>query len=321
MNKCWDFIDEKGSFELEAPHESSFLYFPLANEYGMMSSITPTLHGDIKSGQNTFFNIPVSSDDLHNLKSSRNFWLYIHGRGAWSAAGVSSLQTAKNFVNDSEECVKLQAGFLWHKLIRENKRLGIKSEITSFVPIKNSKVELMRVQVTNTGSEKITVTPTTAIPVYGRSAGNVRDHRHVTGLLSRIYTVAAGIEVQPVMTFDERGHRQNTISYNVYGVDDAGNLPIGLFPCMDEFMGEGGCLEWPETVVKNQGKPYMPGEKIEGYEAIGALRFKDEELAPGESKVYILMLSITEGRDGMEVEYFSVEGFNKHLNKCIGFWE
>ena len=30
------------------------LYFPLVNEAGMMSAITPLLHGDVKTGQNTF---------------------------------------------------------------------------------------------------------------------------------------------------------------------------------------------------------------------------------------------------------------------------
>ena len=324
MIRSWKFIDEKGSFELEAPHKSSYLYFPLANESGMMSSITPTLNGDIKTGQNTFFNYPVSADDLHNLKSGRNFWVYLHGKGAWSATGASSLQTAGSFADDPEESSSLQAGLLWHRLTRENKRLGIKSEITSFVPAENDMVELMRVKIANTGTEKITITPTAAIPVYGRSAGNVRDHRHVTGLLSRTYTVPAGIEVQPVMTFDERGHRQNTVSYNVYGADDAGRLPTGTFPCMEEFIGEGGCLEWPEAVVKNTGSPYQPGETVEGYEAIGALRFKDEELQPGESRLYVIMLSITGNREEAEAglnEYLNAGAFEARLDKCIRFWE
>ena len=36
----WHFIDDNGSFSLDEPHKNSYLYFPLANDVGMMSSIT-----------------------------------------------------------------------------------------------------------------------------------------------------------------------------------------------------------------------------------------------------------------------------------------
>lgn len=81
--KHWNFINENGEFELENPQRNSYLYFPIANEAGLMSSITPTLNGDIKSGQNTFLLLPVSAEDLHNTRSSRNFWINIKGYGPW----------------------------------------------------------------------------------------------------------------------------------------------------------------------------------------------------------------------------------------------
>lgn len=34
---------------------------------------------------------------------------------------------------------------------------------------------------------------TSAIPIYGRSADNLRDHRHVTSLLHRIRTTGRGV--------------------------------------------------------------------------------------------------------------------------------
>jgi cellobiose phosphorylase len=324
MDNGWEFIDHAGSFSLAEPHKSSYLYFPLANECGMMSSITPILNGDIKTGQNAFFSVPAAAEDLHHSKYGRNFWVYIHGVGAWSAAGVSSLQAAKLFSCGTDENARLEAGFLWHRLIRENKNLGIKSEIINFVPANNSKVELMRVCITNTGMERITITPTAAIPVYGRSADNIRDHRHVTSLLGRTHTMEAGIEVQPVMTFDERGHKQNQLSYNVYGVDESGSFPTGTFPCLQEFIGEGGCLEWPECIVTNKRDAILPGDTIEGYEAIGALRFKDEDLMPGESRTYIIMLSVTESRQGAEdavKEYLSAKWFQRQLSRNMQFWE
>ena len=324
MAKDWKFIDGEGTFEIDAPHKNSYLYFPLANENGMMSSVTPTLNGDIKTGQNTFFSLPVSSEDLHNTKSGRNFWIYIEGKGAWSAVGVSSRQIAGMFEQDEEEKVTLQAGFLWQKVIRESKRLGIRSEITVFVPAGPHKAELMRVEITNTGKETIDMVPTAAIPVYGRSADNVRDHRHVTSLLNRIFVVEEGIEVQPAMTFDERGHKTNRISYNVYGADEKGRLPVGVFPSAEEFTGEGGCLEWPEAVVCNSRQVCKPGQTVDGYEAVGALRFADERLAPGGSKTYILALSVTEDRSQGKssiVKYLSPETFEKNLAENRNFWE
>ena len=69
------YLDKKGTFTLDDPDLTSYMYFPLANEAGMMSAITPDLGGDIKLDQNTFLLEPVSSENLHNNKSSRNFWL------------------------------------------------------------------------------------------------------------------------------------------------------------------------------------------------------------------------------------------------------
>ena len=42
----------------------------------MMSVVTPTLHGDAKTGQNSFLTLPVSVEDLHNTRSARNFWVH-----------------------------------------------------------------------------------------------------------------------------------------------------------------------------------------------------------------------------------------------------
>ena len=75
-----NYLDKKGTFTLDDPDLTSYMYFPLANEAGMMSSITPDLNGDIKLDQNTFLLEPVSSENLHNNKSSRNFWVYVKER-------------------------------------------------------------------------------------------------------------------------------------------------------------------------------------------------------------------------------------------------
>src|SRR5690554_5030860 len=110
----WSFIDGKGTFVLYNPDHSNYLYFPLANESGMMSAITPLLAGDIKSGQNSFLLKPVSVEDLHESRVSRNFWLYIKNYGPWSVTG----QSARQICSGKEERVELKAGFLWHRVSR-----------------------------------------------------------------------------------------------------------------------------------------------------------------------------------------------------------
>ena len=93
----WQFIDHEGTFQLENPHQHSYLYFPLVNEVGMMSAITPTLHGDIKTDQNAFLTPPVSVEDLHTSRAARNFWVFTSELGAWSVTGNSAPQIAQQF--------------------------------------------------------------------------------------------------------------------------------------------------------------------------------------------------------------------------------
>ena len=46
MRNNWKFISHEGDFSLTDPYKSSYLHFPLANESGMMSSISPALPKD-----------------------------------------------------------------------------------------------------------------------------------------------------------------------------------------------------------------------------------------------------------------------------------
>ncbi len=253
----WRFTGDDGAFVLDAPQETSYLYFPLANEAGMLSVVTPALHGDIKTGQNSFLTPPVSVEDLHNTRSARNFWAYVAGAGPWSATGNSARQLSQRFAGEPAERVTLEAGLLWHTVRRANDALGLAAEITNFVPASDDQVELMRVTLTNTGRGPLTITPTAAIPLYGRSADNLRDHRHVTSLLHRIRTVRHGVVVRPTLTFDERGHRPNTVTYAVLGAEGDGTPPVSFFPAVEDFIGEGGNLEWPAAVVQG-GRPGWP---------------------------------------------------------------
>ena len=321
----WRFIGDDGTFRLDAPHKTNYLYFPLVNEAGMMSAVTPTLHGDTKTGQNTFLTLPVSVEDLHNTRSARNFWVYVDGFGPWSATGNSAPQVAETFAADSPETVTLEAGLLWHKVTRRNARLGLAAEIINFVPAGDDQVELMQVTLTNIGSAPLTFTPTAAIPIYGRSADNLRDHRHVTSLLHRIRTVRHGVVVRPTLTFDERGHRPNTVTYAVLGAEGDGTPPTGFFPVVEDFIGEGGNLEWPAAVVQPAAAGVGVGAAVDGYEAIGALRFADVALAPGESRTYVLILAVlADGAatpDELTRRYGSAARFAEWLDHTRNHWQ
>ena len=298
----WQFTGDDGSFLLESPHRTNYLYFPLVNEAGMMSVVTPTLHGDTKIGQNAFLTLPVSVEDLHNTRSARNFWVYVRDLGAWSATGNSAPQVAQTFAEDPDETVTLEAGLLWHKVTRRNQRLGLCAEVLNFVPAGPDAVELMQVTLTNTGDRPLTITPTAAIPIFGRSADNLRDHRHVTSLLHRVSTMEHGVLARPTLSFDERGHRLNTVTYAVLGAEGDGAPPASFFPVVEDFIGEGGNLDWPEAVVSPARVGVPAGTTVDGYEAMGGLRFREVVLAPGESRSYVLILAIMVDGTGGEAD-------------------
>ncbi|MGG3284106.1 GH36-type glycosyl hydrolase domain-containing protein [Paenibacillus solani] len=321
----WTFTGKHGEFQLANPDRSSYLYFPLVNEAGMMSSVTPTWHGDSKADQNSFLLAPVSAEDLHNSRAGRNFWVYVEGKGAWSAAGNSASQITSRIGNmDDADEVHLEAGLLWHRVTRQNKKFGIRAEATSFVPMTDDKVELMQVKITNISDKEIRVTPTAAIPFYARSADDIRDHRHVTSLLHRTYTMKHGVEVQPTLSFDERGHRVNETAYSVLGSEADGTAPVGYFPIGEEFIGEGGSYDWPEAIVTNAAAHETSGAEIDGYETVGALRFQDRNLAPGESASYVIAMAITNGRvneEQYEKDYLSAVRFDALLEDNKQFWQ
>ncbi len=69
-----------------------------------------------------------------------------------------------------------------------------------------------------------------------------------------------------------------------------------MFPTVEEFIGKGGTLDWPETVVENSIPEHDKTYRKDGMECIGAMRFAKVRLAPGEKKEYIICAGITEKR-------------------------
>lgn len=282
------FLEESGSFAVNRPENVSYLYFPLASDTGMKSAVTPGLGGDAKLDQETFLLEPVSAENLHDNRASRNFWLRCGGQ-AWSCTGTSAGQEAQKFTPDQEDS-RLQAGLMWQTVERTSGPLGITARVTLFCPLSDN-LEVMLVTVRNTGARTLQATPFAAVPLYGRSADNIRDHRNVTSMLHRIHCTAHGVAVQPTMSFDERGHRPNRTLYYVLGAGPGGQQPDGFYPTVESFLGEGGTYLRPRAVV--EGRPGVPaGSTAAGREAMGAFRFPDLTLAPGAEAAYVLLLGV-----------------------------
>jgi cellobiose phosphorylase len=319
----WTFIDDEGTFALSGAHTTSYLYFPLVNERGMVSVVTPTLHGDVKTSQDTYLMAPVSVEDLRSSRAARNVWVQVEGQGAWSATGNSAAQIAQRFTSDAES-VDLEAGFLWHRVARTNPALGLRAEITSFVPHSDDAVEVMGVTLENVAPQPLALTVTAAIPIFGRSADHLRDHRHVTSLLHRARTHTHGVLVRPSLAFDERGHHVNHITYAVLGAGADGAPPTAFFPVLQDFVGEGGTLDWPEAVVNRWSEGVGAGSATDGYEALGGLRFSPATLPPGGQRAYILILGILEKGEAPEAliqRYGSQARFEAQLKEMRAHWK
>ncbi len=314
------FLDENGTFELRNPEAVSGLYFPLASETGLKSAIAPDLAGDSKLDQESFLLEPVSIEDLRNSRGTRNFWC-VTEKGCWSASGVSAEQEAARFTPDQDESV-LTAGFLWQTVRRTSRRYGLQAELTAFVP-PDENVEILEARVTNRDAAPQRVTGVAAVPIYGRSADNLRDHRNVTSMLHRIRTTKYGVQVKPTMSFDEKGHRENRRIYYVCGTTGNGGAPAGFYPTVQEFVGEGGTFLHPRAVCEDrEARP--AGMEIDGREAMGGIRFPEVTLGPGETSVYLIFLGITEDAGDMDrilTAYGTEERVHAALERTKAYWQ
>ncbi|MCU0666674.1 MAG: cellobiose phosphorylase [Candidatus Omnitrophica bacterium] len=315
-NNLWQFNENNCGFSSFGAEGIKQLYFPLCNKLAFASSITPDLHGDAKIRNNCFLLEPVSRINLTSSRASRNFWAYIRPDKIWSATGVS-----KDLATTKKDKLKIEAGLLWHKASRENPAIGLKAAITSFVPI-DQQVEIMLVEITNISRKNIAFTPTAAIPLYGRSADNLRDHRHVTSLLNRIEVNKYGVILKPTLAFDESGHKSNTLSYFVLGTDASGKPARHIYPSEEEFCGDASDLEAPMAVVKD-----LPSRKdfpSQGKEAMGALKFSRCSLKPKKSFSYIIVFGIAKRNKDISSIFKKFNSLNKvafALKQNCAFWQ
>jgi len=273
------FLGDSGTFVVKDPQRFK-LYLPLTDAKGaLLSAISPALAGDIKRDNDHFLTVPASIEDLRsNPLCRREFFLKIRGRVVRLSRPGSD---------------RLEAGILYQRL---TKKIGaLRVEILNFIPA-DIPAEVMRVTVTNSGTEPVEITPTSFIPLFGRSEKNLRDHRHVSSLLNRVQLHTHGIVLVPSMAFDEKGHTLNQTRYYVLGYEEDTRAPVGQFPTLDCFLGSGDVFS-PEAIYKDIPAVQKHYPEFDGKEACAALRFKTRTLPPGAAARFVLVMGIEDSEE------------------------
>jgi len=302
----YKFIDDKGTFVVKNPHKYG-LYFPLTDRDGrLLSSISPNLGGDIKRDNEHFLTPPASVGDIrNNLFCRRDFFI---------RAGKGTIRFS--YPHDDE----VEAGFLYHKVTK--KAAGLEIEVLNFIPFDTAS-EVMRVRVTNRRNKPVDITPTSFIPLYGRSEKNVRDHRHVSSLLNRVELDRHGIFLKPTMIFDEKGHTVNRTYYYALGCEGSGMAPAGQFPTLEAFCGEGD-LVFPDAIEKNAKPATKKIPDFDGKEACAAFRFRHKRLSKGGRAEYIIVMGIDDDRKkikGIFKKLNSPSKVEKSLKATKAYWQ
>ncbi|MCR5283287.1 MAG: cellobiose phosphorylase [Lachnospiraceae bacterium] len=294
MTKLY-YTDDMGGFCMENPEGISGLYFPLAGRHALKSVVTPTYAGDAKTDQNHFLLTPKSIRNLTDDMDSRNFLLVMEDE-LWSATGASAAQLANRFT-DKEDTLQLYGSRMKQRTVRGHKTKPLEAEVT-MISLLDHPAELMRVKITNTGKEPVAFTPVAAIPVYGRSADNLRDHRHVTSMLHRASVTEYGIVLTPTLAFDERGHVPGDTTYYVYGADQDGKAPVGFLADTDSYIGEGGNFLRPASLLSMADTRWQKaGDHVDGREVTGVLRFADVTLKGGESVSFEILMGLCDTKE------------------------
>ena len=307
-------------FVVRGIQEISGLYFPLMSEKGLKSAVTPDLHGDLKTDQNHFLLEPASAVDLTEKNTMRNFFLQVREtegeeekQQLFSLTGNSPFDQVR-MGTDAALHADAVFSFGCMEVDRRYPYAPVASGILSFVPYDRNE-EIHRVTITNTYSGKIRIRLTAVIPLYGRSADNLRDHRHVTSLLNRAKVKENGIFLTPAMSFDERGHRGNTVTTYAVGFDERGGFPETFYPDPDAFCGTGS-LAWPQVLFsggtgEKEKTGYAPGEELSGKEVLGAFSFPEITLEEGERFSYFVKIGIADTVDEAESQAAALDTLEK----------
>ncbi len=280
-------------------------YFPLFNLKGIKSSISPFFGGDMKLDYHHYALEPTSEVDMYNIISSRNIIFDVDGK-YYFLNGQTHLQ--------QKDKIFYETDLLNQKVLRINNRFSIQT--ISYVPI-DAQIELHQIIFKNTSQKELSLQITTAVPIYGRSADNLRDHRQVTSLLNHIDVCENGVIVKPTLSFDERGHMVNSTFYSVFSRSDDMSVK-GYIPTLDSFI-DGGSLHFPKGLKNIVEKE----SHHEGFEAMGSIQYEKLVLKPGDIITFYLSIGIHTDKKQLIDEnkkYLNTEIFNQGLKESSEFF-
>lgn len=308
-------IKANGEFHIPSVRDTSYLYLPLFNKNGLLSVITPQLMGDIKLDLNHYYNPPQSIEDIQHGHWGRHVYFHVDGT-LYSTSGKTPRQKLAN------EAVALSGGMLYQQVTRSLDQISMQT--TSFVPTRMKYVELHQTILTNHSETSKKVNPTVMVPLYGRSADNLRDHRHVTALLNRVHVVPNGLINQPTLSFDERGHGVNHHAYGLFAITNRHTKVGTYWPTLEEFVGEGEDLFYPRAPRTYQTNSYQIGQRIDGYEVAAGLAFEEVVIEPGQSLRVLFACIIGESFDEVLLqanEALHFQAFDHHFQLSQQDWE
>lgn len=298
-SQWWQFQDEEprapatGVFTARDVESLGRLYFPLANDAGMLSWTSPRLQGGPALSHHEHLSPPLTAEDLPHTLIHRDFWVTEEGREPVSLSGLSPAGLIPPVSRQGTPPAVVTAGPGWFMLTRRDRALRFTVQGALWCPADLPEpLECFHVEVRNTSSRPLAITPYAAIPLFARSADNVRDHRHVTSLLHRAAILPHGVVVCPTMSFDERGHRLNRTRYAVLAFGPGGGAPEGVWASQEEFLGEGGTFAAPDAVWRGRRTPASGRRRTAG-EAIGGFRMRPLRLRPGQRATYLFVSGIT----------------------------
>lgn len=274
----WWFLDADpaapatGTFRAQGAERIGRLYLPLANDGGALSWTSPALHGGLAAGHHAYLTPPLTAEDLPHSQVHRGFWV-VEPQGPPVPLSPMGATTGSAAV--------VEAGLGWCTITRRGPDGRFSLRATLWCPADlPAAVEVLQVEVLNHSRRPLRLTPYAAIPIFGRSADNVRDHRHVTALLHRFERSPHGLTVCPTMSFDERGHRPNRTRYSVLAFGPGGTRPAAVWTTEQEFLGEGGTFAAPAAVWQRQ-QTAPPFRRAPGREALAGFRFASVTVSPG----------------------------------------
>lgn len=285
------------------------LYFPLCNTKGLKSYITPYLRGDIKLDQDIFLLQPQTRWDIQTSLISRKVFVILKKK-------ILTLHNLPPFLE--KEKLYVEAGPLYHKIIKEFPLQKIIIEATNFVPLEFN-TEVMIVRIKNASASSIKINLLLGFPLYCRSAHNIRDHHHVTSLLNRTYIKKYGIINKPTLIFDERGHHPNIHTYFCFSFDEKAYPPQYLYSDIEGFT-QGGNLDFPLSLFY---PPPKNKKYIEGKEVVAGFKYVNVNIPSQKYKDFFVILGIcTKNAEYQKIlkKFSDTKNIYISLEKAKNFW-